>query len=280
VSNKCWEIRGKTLGIIGYGHIGSQLSVLAEAMGMDVIYYDIVNLMAMGTARQVPTLDILLQKADFVTCHVPELPETMNMIGAHELETMKSGSYLINASRGSVVDIPALIDAMRAGHIAGAALDVYPSEPAGNGDYFTNDLNPWAEDLRSLKNLILTPHIGGSTEEAQSAIGIEVAESLVRYVNEGVTTGAVNMPEVALRSLTMDEPNHARVIFIHQNVPGVLKRVNQILGDHNVDKQMTDSRGEVAYLMADISNVREEEIAELYGELERVKERILTRILY
>jgi D-3-phosphoglycerate dehydrogenase len=280
VSNKCWEIRGKTLGIIGYGHIGSQLSVLAEAMGMDVIYYDVVNLMAMGTARQVPTLDILLQKADFVTCHVPELPETMNMIGAHELETMKSGSYLINASRGSVVDIPALIDAMRAGHIAGAALDVYPSEPAGNGDYFTNDLNPWAEDLRSLKNLILTPHIGGSTEEAQSAIGIEVAESLVRYVNEGVTTGAVNMPEVALRSLTMDEPNHARVIFIHQNVPGVLKRVNQILGDHNVDKQMTDSRGEVAYLMADISNVREEEIAELYGELERVKERILTRILY
>ncbi|OCT54800.1 D-3-phosphoglycerate dehydrogenase 2 [Cladophialophora carrionii] len=280
VSNKCWEIRGKTLGIIGYGHIGSQLSVLAEAMGMDVIYYDVVNLMAMGTARQVPTLEALLKNADFVTCHVPELPETMDMIGAHELETMKSGSYLINASRGSVVDIPALIDAMRAGHIAGAALDVYPAEPAGNGDYFNNNLNPWAEDLRSLKNLILTPHIGGSTEEAQSAIGVEVAESLVRYVNEGVTTGAVNMPEVTLRSLTMDEPNHARVIFIHQNVPGVLKRVNQILGDHNVDKQMTDSRGEVAYLMADISNVREEEVAELYGELERVKERILTRILY
>ena len=280
VSNKCWEIRGKTLGIIGYGHIGSQLSVLAEAMGMDVIYYDVVNLMAMGTSHQRPTLAALLREADFVTCHVPELPETMNMIGAKELETMKSGSYLINASRGYVVDIPALIDAMRSGHIAGAALDVYPSEPGGNGDYFTNSLNSWAEDLRSLKNLILTPHIGGSTEEAQSAIGIEVAESLVRYVNEGVTTGAVNMPEVSLRSLTMDEPNHARVIFIHNNVPGVLKRVNQILGDHNVDKQMTDSRGEVAYLMADISSVREEEVAELYGELEGTKERILTRILY
>ena len=280
VSNKCWEIRGKTLGIIGYGHIGSQLSVLAEAMGMDVIYYDVVNLMAMGTSHQVPSLDALLKNADFVTCHVPELPETTNMIGVHQLEVMKSGSYLINASRGYVVDIPALIDAMRSGHIAGAALDVYPAEPAGNGDYFTNSLNTWAEDLRGLKNLILTPHIGGSTEEAQSAIGIEVAESLVRYVNEGVTTGAVNMPEVTLRSLTMDEPNHARVIFIHNNVPGVLKRVNQILGDHNVDKQMTDSKGEVAYLMADISSVKEEEVAELYRELEGVKERILTRVLY
>ncbi|KIX10350.1 phosphoglycerate dehydrogenase [Rhinocladiella mackenziei CBS 650.93] len=280
VSAKCWEIRGKTLGIIGYGHIGSQLSVLAEAMGMNVIYYDIVNLMAMGTARQVPTLDHLLSHADFVTCHVPELPETMNMIGAHELGTMKQGSYLINASRGSVVDIPALIDAMRAGKIAGAALDVYPAEPAGNGDYFTSNLNSWAEDLRSLKNLILTPHIGGSTEEAQSAIGVEVAEALVRYVNEGVTVGAVNMPEVSLRSLTMDEPNHARVIFIHQNVPGVLRRVNEILGDHNVDKQMTDSRGDVAYLMADISNVKETEIAELYRELESLSARIITRILY
>ncbi len=202
------------------------------------------------------------------------------MIGAHEFEMMKSGSYLINASRGSVVDIPALIDAMRSGKIAGAALDVYPSEPAGNGDYFTNELNSWAEDLRSLKNLILTPHIGGSTEEAQSAIGVEVAESLVRYVNEGVTIGAVNMPEVSLRSLTMDEPNHARVIFIHQNVPGVLRRVNEILGDHNVDKQMSDSRGDVAYLMADISNVKEEQVAELYRELESLKERIITRILY
>ena len=247
---------------------------------MDVIYYDVVNLMAMGTSRQVPTLDHLLQRADFVTCHVPEIPETMNMIGVHELETMKTGSYLINASRGSVVDIPALIHAMRSGKIAGAALDVYPSEPAGNGDYFTNDLNSWTEDLRNLKNIILTPHIGGSTEEAQSAIGIEVAAALVRYVNEGVTTGAVNMPEVALRSLTMDEPNHARVIFIHQNVPGVLRRVNETLGDHNVDKQMTDSRGDVAYLMADISNVKDNEIAELYRELEGLKERIITRILY
>ena len=253
------------LGIIGYGHIGSQLSVLAEAMGMSVIFFDVVNLMAMGTAKQVPTLEALLQSADFVTCHVPEPPETNNMIGEKELQTMKVGSYLINASRGSVVNIPALIEAMRAGKIAGAALDVYPAEPGGNGNYFLNDLNPWADDLRSLKNVILTPHIGGSTEEAQSAIGVEVGESLVRYVNEGTTTGAVNMPEVSLRSVTLDEPNHCRVVYIHHNVPGVLKEgksddeqehygtiltspVNEILGDHNVDKQMTDSRGDVRFL--------------------------------
>ena len=211
-------------GIIGYGHIGSQLSVLAESMGMSVIFYDVVNLMSLGSARQVSALEALLGGADFVTCHVPELPETKNLIGAEQLEQMKKGSYLINASRGSVVDIPALISAMQSGKIAGAALDVYPSEPGGNGDYFKNNLNSWAEDLRSLKNIILTPHIGGSTEEAQSAIGIEVSEALVRYVNEGTTLGCVNMPEVNLRSLTIDEPNHMRVIYIHHNVPGVLRR--------------------------------------------------------
>lgn len=142
-------------------------------MGMSVIYYDVLSLMGLGTAKQVPTLEALLNDADFVTCHVPELPETKNLINATQFEQMKNGSYLINASRGSVIDIPALINAMRTGKIAGAALDVYPSEPAANGDYFTNSLNSWAEDLRSLKNLILTPHIGGSTEEAQRAIGVE-----------------------------------------------------------------------------------------------------------
>jgi len=280
VSSKCWEIRGKTLGIIGYGHIGSQLSVLAESMGMSVIYYDVVSLMGMGTAKQVPTLEALLHDADFVTCHVPELPETRNMIAAPQLEQMKTGSYLINASRGSVVDIPALINAMRAGKIAGAALDVYPSEPPANGDYFTNNLNSWAEDLRSLKNIILTPHIGGSTEEAQRAIGVEVSEALVKYVNQGITLGSVNLPEVNLRSLTMDEPNHARVIYIHHNIPGVLRKVNEILGDHNVDKQITDNRGDVAYLMADISDVRTSEIKEISDQLEALSSRIMTRILY
>ena len=218
VSNKCWEIRGKTLGmstptpshllnwwtmsltleigIVGYGHIGSQLSVLAEAMGMSVIYYDVVPIMALGSAKQVSSLNELLSMADFVTLHVPELPETMNMIQAEQFLHMKMGSYLINASRGSVVDIPALIDAMRSGRVAGAALDVYPNEPAANGDYFNNNLNLWAEDLRSLKNLILTPHIGGSTEEAQSAIGIEVGDALTRYINEGSTMGMHTIPHL------------------------------------------------------------------------------------
>jgi D-3-phosphoglycerate dehydrogenase len=280
VSAKCWEVRGKTLGIVGYGHIGSQLSVLAEAMGMNVIYYDIVTLMALGTSRQVPTMENLLEEADFVTLHVPDLPETRGLISTAQLERMKIGSYLINASRGSVVDIPALIKAMRSGHIAGAALDVFPQEPAANGDYFNSSLNAWGEDLRSLNNIILTPHIGGSTEEAQRAIGIEVAEALVRYINQGITLGSVNLPEVQLRSLTLDEPDHARIIYIHRNVPGVLRKVNEILGDHNVDKQISDNRGDVAYLMADISNVKFEEIKDISERLESLSSRVLTRVLY
>lgn len=280
VSQNCWEVRGKTLGIVGYGHIGSQLSVLAEAMGMKVIYYDVVSLMALGTAQQVSSLDALLAEADFVTLHVPDLSETRNMISHAQLSKMKAGSYLINASRGTVVDIPALIDAMSCGHIAGAALDVYPNEPAANGEYFNNNLNAWGEQLRALNNLILTPHIGGSTEEAQRAIGIEVGEALVRYINEGTTLGSVNLPETNLRSLTSDEPDHARVIYIHHNVPGVLRKVNAILGNHNVDKQISDSKGETAYLMADISDVKAHDLKEISEQLDALSSRILTRILY
>ncbi|KAK3945052.1 D-3-phosphoglycerate dehydrogenase [Diplogelasinospora grovesii] len=280
VSAKCWEIRGKTLGIVGYGHIGSQLSVLAEAMGMSVIYYDILTLMAIGTAKQVPTLDALLQEADFVTLHVPETPETKNMISTKQFGQMKKGSYLINASRGTVVDIPALINAMRDGKVAGAALDVYPNEPAANGDYFNSNLNQWGEDLRGLSNIILTPHIGGSTEEAQRAIGVEVAEALVRYINQGVTLGSVNLPEIAMRALTLDEPEHARVIYIHRNVPGVLRKVNEILAEHNVDKQISDSKGDIAYLMADVSSVKTDDIKNIRDSLDSLNSRILTRILY
>lgn len=211
VSNGCWEVRGKTLGIVGYGHIGNQLSVLAEAMGMKVIFYDVVNLMSMGTARQTHSLQELLGEADFVTLHVPEIPETKNMIGEKEFDAMKNGSYLINASRGSVVDIQALINASRSGKLAGAAIDVFPHEPGANGDYFHDELNSWCSSLQGLKNIILTPHIGGSTEEAQRAIGFEVAEALVHYVNEGITLGAVNVPEVNLRSISTEEPDHVRV---------------------------------------------------------------------
>lgn len=266
---------------------------------MSVIYYDVISLMGLGTARQVPTLNDLLNQADFVTLHVPELPETKNLISPAQLEQMKEGSYLINASRGTVVDIPALVNYMRSGKIAGAALDVYPNEPAANGDYFNNDLNTWGEDLRSVNNIILTPHIGGSTEEAQRAIGVEgsvsqtvsffkvhlltyfpVGDALVRYINQGITLGSVNMPEVNLRSLTLDESNHARVIYIHQNVPGVLRKVNEILGNHNVDKQISDSRGDVAYLMADVSDVGTAEIKDISESLEALSSRLLVRVLY
>lgn len=280
VSSKCWEIRGKTLGIIGYGHIGAQLSVLAEAMGMDVIYYDVVTIMALGNARQVPTLKELLEEADFVTCHVPATAETKNMMSTAQFNHMKDGAYLLNASRGTVVDIPALVNAMRSGKIAGAALDVYPHEPAANGDYFTNDLNTWAEDLRSLKNLILTPHIGGSTEEAQRAIGIEVAEALVRYINQGLTVGSVNLPEVQLRSLGLDEKNCARVIYIHKNVPGALKEIYRILMPHNIDKQTSDSKGDIAYMIADVSGVPVSDLKSISDELNSLSSRIKTRILF
>lgn len=281
VSHKCWEVRGKTLGVVGYGHIGSQLSVLAESMGMHVLYYDIVTIMALGTAKQVSTLDELLNKSDFVTLHVPETPETKNLLSAPQFAAMKDGAYVINASRGTVVDIPSLIQAMKAGKIAGAALDVYPNEPAKNGaDAFSNKLNNWTSELVSLPNVILTPHIGGSTEEAQSAIGIEVAHSLSKYINEGISIGSVNFPEVSLRSLDLDQENTVRVLYIHKNVPGVLKTVNNILSNHNIEKQFSDSSGEIAYLMADISDVNQSDIKEIYDELNKTEAKISIRLLY
>lgn len=186
VSKGCYEVRGKTLGIVGYGHIGAQLSVLAESMGMKVLYYDVIPLMPLGTAKQMETLQSLLENSDFVSLHVPELKETKNMIGKKELDWMKKGSYLLNNARGSVVDIPALVDALESGKLAGAAVDVFPKEPGSNGkDSFNNQLNDWAERLRACKNVILTPHIGGSTEEAQKMIGIEVGNALIRYINYG-----------------------------------------------------------------------------------------------
>lgn len=281
VSNRCWEVRGKTLGIIGYGHIGSQLSVLAEAMGLHVIYYDIVTIMALGTAKQVPTLDELLSRSDFVSLHVPETPETKNMISAPQFASMKDGAYLINASRGTVVDIPSLITAMKAKKIAGAALDVYPSEPGKNGaGLFVDSLNSWTSDLVSSPNVILTPHIGGSTEEAQSAIGVEVSHALSKYINEGASVGAVNFPEVSLKALDYDQENTVRVLYIHKNVPGVLKTVNNILSDHNIEKQYSDSRSDIAYLMADISSVNQSDIKDIYEQLNNTEAKISIRLLY
>ncbi|KAH8920731.1 hypothetical protein BT69DRAFT_1256883 [Atractiella rhizophila] len=285
VSKGCWEVRGKTLGIVGYGHIGSQLSVLAESMGLTVIYYDVIPIMPLGSAKQVPTLDDLLQSSDFVTLHVPELPETKGMIGAAQLKKMKNGSYLINNARGSVVKIEDLVEALKSGHLAGAALDVFPREPAGNGPNFNSSLNAWHSDLASIPNIILTPHIGGSTEEAQRMIGTEVGSAIVRYLNFGSTIGAVNFPEVSLRPILKD--NIARLCHIHLNQPGVLKRVNAILGEYNVEKQFSDSRGDIAYLMADIeltAGGKEEEenwkmIKEIFDAISQAPSNVKTRML-
>lgn len=279
VSKGCWEVRGKTLGIIGYGHIGAQLSVLAESFGIRVLFYDVINIMPLGSARQVATLPELLAEADYVTLHVPELPETINLIGAQQLAHMKKGAYLINNARGKVVDIPALISAIKDGHLAGAALDVFPAEPGANGSPFDDQLNPWASELRSLPNVILTPHIGGSTEEAQRMIGDEVSNALSRYLNFGSTLGAVNFPEVDLRAIDEDQANQIRVCYVHVNQPGVLRQVNEILSPYNVEKQYSDSKGDIAYLMADIADVSKRDVEKLRGLITQTKANILTRLL-
>ncbi|KAF9918315.1 hypothetical protein BX616_009421 [Lobosporangium transversale] len=273
VSANCYEIRGKTLGIVGYGHIGSQLSVLAEAMGMRVRFHDVVPLMPLGTSKQVDSLNELLEISDFVTLHVPETEETKNMIGEHELNRMKKGSFLINASRGTVVHIPALAKALRSGHLGGAAVDVFPKEPAANGKFFESE-------LIGCPNTLLTPHIGGSTEEAQSMIGIEVSQALIKFINNGTSIGAVNFPEVDLRAIRDEEENSIRLCYTHQNVPGVLRQITDILAEHNVDKQFSDSKGKIAYLMADISDVTPEQIQEIYRRVSETPTNIVTRVLY
>lgn len=278
-SKGCWEVRGKTLGIVGYGHIGSQLSVLAEAFGMRVLFHDVVNIMPLGSARQVESLSALLSESDYVTLHVPELPETMNMISMEQLAEMKKGSYLINNARGKCVEIPALVEALKTGHIAGAALDVFPSEPGANGAPFGDQLNAWASALRSIPNVILTPHIGGSTEEAQRMIGEEVSSALIRYLNYGATIGAVNFPEVDLRAITLEEPNHVRLCHVHNNIPGVLRQVNEVLSPYNVAKQYSDSKGGIAYVMADIADVSPADVNSLKDQISKTDANILTRLL-
>ena len=215
-----------------------------------------------------------------MSLHVPELPETRNMIGPNELAAMKQGACLINNARGSVVDVPALIDALKSKHLGGCALDVYPKEPAKNGaDAFTDEINPWASELRAQENVILTPHIGGSTEEAQRMIGVEVGNALCRYINYGGSLGSVNFPEVNLRPITEQEARAIRVCYVHQNQPGALRAVNEILGSHNVDKQHSDSIKDIAYLLADISDVSDNDIRDIYTRLSKTPACILTRVL-
>ncbi|MDE3072353.1 MAG: phosphoglycerate dehydrogenase [Pseudomonadota bacterium] len=239
-----YETRDKVLGIVGYGHIGTQVGVLAESLGMRVIFHDIEAKLSLGNARSVSGLDELLERADVVTLHVPETPATHMMIRAEHLARMRKGAMLINASRGSVVDIDALAAALREGHLAGAAVDVFPLEPKGNDDAFVSP-------LIGMDNVILTPHIGGSTLEAQENIGIEVASKLIRYSDNGSTLSAVNFPEVALP----EHPNSRRLLHIHRNVPGMLSRINELFssGNVNIDAQFLQTDAEVGYVVIDVT---------------------------
>ncbi|GAB2732157.1 phosphoglycerate dehydrogenase [Melaminivora jejuensis] len=263
-----FEARGKTLGIVGYGAIGSQLSVLAESLGMHVIFHDVVAKLPLGNAHQAASLQALLAESDIVSLHVPELASTQWMIGAAQIAAMKRGAILINASRGTVVEIDPLAEAIRSGHLAGAAIDVFPKEPKSNKDEFVSP-------LRGLDNVILTPHIGGSTMEAQANIGVEVAAKLIRYSDNGTSTSSVNFPEVALPA---HEGKH-RLLHVHQNVPGVLSQINRILSDNdiNISAQYLQTREDIGYVVIDLdarsSDVALEKLAQVPGTLR-------TRVLF
>lgn len=263
-----FEIRGKTLGLIGYGSIGSQTSVLAEGLGMNVCFYDVITKLPLGNATQMRSLDELLSTADIVSLHVPETQATQNMIGARELGLMKQGAILLNASRGTVVDIDALAIAIKAGKLSGAAIDVFPEEPKANDDEFVSS-------LRGLDNVILTPHIGGSTMEAQANIGVEVAEKLIKYSDNGTTITSVNFPEVAL-------PGHSdahRLLHVHANVPGVLSAINKVFSDNNINivAQYLQTNDKVGYVVLDINSPYSEVALE---QLRNVEGTIRCRVLF
>ena len=263
-----FEVRGKNLGIVGYGHIGSQVSILAESLGMNVYYFDIEKKLSLGKAFACQTLADLLKVSDVVTLHVPETENTQNMIAEKQLAMMKKGSLLINASRGTVVDYRALADALKKGHLAGAAADVFPVEPASNDEKFSCV-------LQEFDNVILTPHIGGSTLEAQENIGLEVAEKLIRYSDNGSTIGAVNFPQVSL------QPNRdkQRFLHIHKNMPGLLKDINYVFTDKgiNIASQYLQTDAEIGYVIVDAECHNSETIV---YELKSIPHTIRARMLY
>lgn len=262
-----YEIRGKRLGIIGYGSIGMQLSVIAEGLGMEVCFTDVVNKLPLGNAVQV-SLGELLATSDIVSLHVPETASTQDMIGANELAQMKSGAILINASRGTVVDIDALCNALSDARLSGAAIDVFPEEPRGNNDEFVSP-------LREFDNVFLTPHIGGSTVEAQQNIGLEVADKLVKYSDNGTTTSSVNFPEVALPA----HPGKHRILHVHRNVPGILSAINQVFSEHNINisGQYLQTNDQVGYVVMDL----DKDSGELAQEkLSQIPDTIRCRLLF
>ena len=262
------ELRGKTLGIVGYGNIGSQVSVLAEAMGMKVIFYDAETKMPLGNAEAKKSLKELLKVADIITLHVPDLPSTKNIINKNTLKFCKKNAILINYARGEVVDLEALRDALLNKELSGAAVDVYPEEPEKNGDKF---LSP----LQGLSNVILTPHIGGSTEEAQQNIGEDVSSKLFNYLEKGITTGSHSIPGL---NLPLQENTH-RILHIHKNVPGVLSEINTQLSSHkiNILGQYLKTNDDIGYVVLDVNKNLSKEALQL---LKNVKETIRVRLLY
>ncbi|MCS6194012.1 phosphoglycerate dehydrogenase [Shewanella baltica] len=263
-----YEVRGKTLGVIGYGHIGTQLGILAETLGMRVVFFDIEDKLPLGNAQQIHSMEQLLAQADVVSLHVPETPQTKDMIGAAEFAAMKKGSIFINASRGTVVDIEALTVALKERHLTGAAIDVFPVEPQSNDDEF---ISP----LRGLDNVLLTPHVGGSTAEAQENIGIEVAGKLAKYSDNGSTVSAVNFPEVSL-------PMHkgtSRLLHIHQNRPGVLIKINQAFSEKgiNIAAQYLQTTAEIGYVVMEVDTHQAEEAL---VELKAIEGTLRTRVLF
>ncbi|MHC4938115.1 MAG: phosphoglycerate dehydrogenase [Planctomycetota bacterium] len=262
------EVRGKTLGIVGYGHIGSQVSVLAEGMGMRVIYHDIVDTLPLGNAQRRATLHDVLKEADIVTLHVPQTEQTKGLIGKAELGAMKPSAHLVQTSRGVVVDIDALAESLKSGHLAGAAVDVFPVEPKSTDA-------PLETKLRGMPNVILTPHVAGSTEEAQEKIGVEVANKFVGYSEHGTSVGAVNFPQL---SLAEHEGAH-RILHIHRNIPGVLRAINDAIADEGINllSQHLQTQGDIGYVVLDIERDAGHALRE---RLKTVEGTIRTRILY
>ena len=261
------EVRGRTLGIVGYGHIGSQLSVLAEDLGMRVVFFDIARRLALGNAQSLPTLEAVLERSDCVSLHVPDTERTRNLIGAREIARMRKGATLINNSRGKVVDLDALAAALRSGHLSGAAADVFPDEPAENGTGFRTP-------LAGLPNVILTPHIGGSTEEAQEAIAADVAEKLARYWRHGTTATAVNFPQVDLPQL---KDGLLRILHVHRNVPGVLGKMHTLLAKAgvNIHAEFLQSDRDTSFVILDVDRFGDRA---LLDGLERMEETIRMRV--
>ncbi|HMO30659.1 phosphoglycerate dehydrogenase [Enterovirga sp.] len=265
-----YEVRGKTLGIVGYGNIGSQLSNLAEALGMRVIYYDHTDKLRHGNTESVPSLRELLEKSDIVSLHVPETPATAGMIGPDQIAAMKPGSFLINNSRGTVVDLDALAGALKEGRLAGAAVDVFPKEPASNND-------PFVTPLQGIPNVILTPHVGGSTEEAQERIGTEVARKLIDYSDTGATVGAVNFPQVQLPP----RPIGTRFMQVQANVPGNLQRLNHLFASRgiNIASQYFQTDGEIGYVVIESDGTGQETDA-ILKDIRALEGTIRARVIY